>query len=276
MDIDDLESLAERVHERYPDVQGPAFTDHGYIATRTLTFWSGDRRVHFYFHTDRGTISVLCEAAEVKPKRRAVMARLTDDDQAYKVVDRFLRKKKSFDDLPDVDWAKEGPHDELVSHPPDQPSPTTSVGLVGKMDKKKGGGDSARRAETKRTEIVTRIMSRPAGVTGLGGVTIYAKSPDTLAAWYREKLGLPLKREGGTWTAPLGDATLTIVESAGKGTSGLRVMFSLRVSSFEAFVEQAALKGVDIEALDQSAGGRYAYVRDPEGNPVELWSGGSI
>jgi catechol 2,3-dioxygenase-like lactoylglutathione lyase family enzyme len=275
MNIDDLEQLAEVIRDRVPGIEGPAFTDHGYIAGRTMTFWAGDRRAHFYFLNERGAISIVCEAAEVKPKRKVLSAKLRSEDDAVKIADRFLKKKKSFDDLPDIGWVKDSSHDELVPHPPDSAQPNVSVGLVGAVDKKKGTPKTeAPKSETKRTDIVTKIMSRPASVAGIGGVTIYTKKLDAMAVWYRERMGLSLRREGDAYIAPLGEVTLTIMESsAAKLPDGLRMIFSLKVSNFDAYVEQIALRGVEIEALDQSESGKFAYVRDPDGNPIELCSG---
>ncbi len=262
--IDNLEDLGDEIAKQIPGIDGPIFTDHGYIASRTMTFWAGTRRAHFYFETHRGVISIIVEIADRSPKGAFRTGKLGKDEDAFKVVDLWLKRKKAPGALPDLDWVPEAAHDELVPHPPGKPAPGISVSLVGKTNKE---GPATK--VTTRKEIVTKVLSRPTRIAGLHGMTLYSKQPDKLAQWYRAALGIDLQGSDGTYNGKLGDSNLSIVQTEGK-SDGVRVLFTLRVDGFAAFVEQLAVKGVEIAGLDRTADGQFAYVRDLDGNPIEI------
>jgi len=119
----------------------------------------------------------------------------------------------------------------------------------------------------------------PAGhITGVGGVFFKAKDPKTLAAWYRDMLGLPLEAWGGAalrydpakhppsvgWNA---------FPSTSKyfAPSGADFMIDYVIDDMDALL--ARLKAKDVAILKQSddENGRFAWILDPEGNKVELW-----
>src|SRR5688572_28705380 len=63
--LDDLGAkLADRVKEARLKIEGPVSTDLGYGGAPVLTFWSGDRRIHFSFGSHEGAVAVLIEVVD--------------------------------------------------------------------------------------------------------------------------------------------------------------------------------------------------------------------
>jgi len=116
-------------------------------------------------------------------------------------------------------------------------------------------------------------------VTGVGGVFFKAKDPKTLAAWYREVLGMPIEAWGGAalrydaakhppalaWNA-FPAATKYFAPSTGD------FMINYAVDDMDAMLARLRSKDVAIlKQTDDDANGRFAWILDPEGNKVELW-----
>ena len=121
-----------------------------------------------------------------------------------------------------------------------------------------------------------------AKATGLGGVFLRARDPKKLSAWYAEHLGLPVKDWGGVvfvWdecAAPEGhEATVWSLFPADTeyfGEGEQETMLNFRVDDLDALLEELAAKGVWVDPKRQDeANGRFAWIRDGEGNRVELW-----
>jgi catechol 2,3-dioxygenase-like lactoylglutathione lyase family enzyme len=116
-------------------------------------------------------------------------------------------------------------------------------------------------------------------ITGIGGVFFKAKDPKTLAAWYRDVLGLPLEAWGGAilrydapkhppvlvWTA-FPASTHYFAPSTGD------FMINYAVDDMDAFLSRLHEKDVAIiKRNDDDPNGRFAWILDPEGNKIELW-----
>jgi catechol 2,3-dioxygenase-like lactoylglutathione lyase family enzyme len=121
-----------------------------------------------------------------------------------------------------------------------------------------------------------------ARATGLGGVFLRARDPKALTNWYAEHLGLPATEWGGVvfvWdecAAPEGHGatvwSLFPADTAYFGESGQQVMLNFRVDDLDALLGQLRAKGVWIDPKPaDEANGRFAWIRDGEGNRVELW-----
>jgi catechol 2,3-dioxygenase-like lactoylglutathione lyase family enzyme len=121
-----------------------------------------------------------------------------------------------------------------------------------------------------------------AKATGLGGVFLRARDPKRLTAWYAEHLGLAVTEWGGVvfvWdecAAPEGHGTtvwsLFPADTEYFGESGQAAMLNFRVDDLDALLEQLAAKGVWVDPKRQDeVNGRFAWIRDGEGNRVELW-----
>jgi catechol 2,3-dioxygenase-like lactoylglutathione lyase family enzyme len=114
-------------------------------------------------------------------------------------------------------------------------------------------------------------------VTGLNELVLEVADLDAAARFYTELLGLPVQSRSenrvwvlagrsriGLWTKQLGIAG---------GQGGTHVHFAMHVAEedYDAAVEHLREKGFDPheENFDD---GRAAYVTDPDGNVVELWT----
>lgn len=119
------------------------------------------------------------------------------------------------------------------------------------------------------------------GVLGIGGLFFRARDPDSLAAWYREHLGVGAgcAAEGAgepddmTWATAAGPTVFAPFPAASDYFMGA-FMLNLRVSGLDAML--AALRGSGVEVITDPAWndpsvGRFARLHDPEGNAVELW-----
>jgi predicted enzyme related to lactoylglutathione lyase len=119
-------------------------------------------------------------------------------------------------------------------------------------------------------------------VTGIGGVFFKTRDPGTLAAWYRDHLGVPTAdKPYALFTASGPDATgapAQVVWSAfpsdtayfGQGPS--RLMLNYRVRDLGAMLAQLRAAGVTVEdRIEESEFGRFGWATDPEGNRFELW-----
>ncbi len=114
-------------------------------------------------------------------------------------------------------------------------------------------------------------------VTGIGGFFFRATDPKALAEWYERHLGVtrtpdtyekePWRQEAGmTVMAPFAKSTRYF------GDSTKMWMINFRVRDMDAMVAQ--LRRADIEvSVDPETypNGRFARLKDPEGNPIQLW-----
>jgi len=124
-------------------------------------------------------------------------------------------------------------------------------------------------------------VNRPR-VSGLGGVFFKARDAESLSAWYREHLGIPVEpggwavlqwrehaepsREGSTVWAVFPD------DSDYFGTSSQRAMLNYRVADLDALLAELRREGVAVDdKIHADENGRFGWITDPEGNRVELW-----
>ena len=120
-----------------------------------------------------------------------------------------------------------------------------------------------------------------ARVTGIGGV--FLRSPDSkaLAKWYAEHLGIQLSDFNGTafqWSDEVPAGTGMTAWSAfpqdtqyfGEGQQA--AMINYRVDDLDALLTQLAAAGVWIDPKrDDQPYGRFAWIKDCDGNRLELW-----
>jgi predicted enzyme related to lactoylglutathione lyase len=118
-------------------------------------------------------------------------------------------------------------------------------------------------------------------VRGIGGVFFKSRNPPALAAWYRDRLGLPIEPFNGaifTWREhdARGDAysvwSLFPADTDHFKPSDSAFMINFRVDDLAAMLAQlraaGETTGPDGEDTEY---GRFSWVMDPEGNRVELW-----
>ena len=120
-------------------------------------------------------------------------------------------------------------------------------------------------------------------VTGIGGIFFRAKDPAKLGEWYAKQLGVELEgsepmsifrwrdsedpQRSGTTVWSLFDHNSTYF-----GSDSAQFMINYRVEDLDSLV--AALKQAGVEILreiEDTPFGRFAAIKDPEGNGIELW-----
>ena len=114
-------------------------------------------------------------------------------------------------------------------------------------------------------------------VTGIGGFFFRAKDPDSLARWYQDRLGVKtvtdsyddgawLQQEGETVFAPFPQDSEMI------GPPAHTWMINFRVDDLDAMVNHLRSAGEEVQVDPMLyPNGRFAELRDPEGNGVQLW-----
>ena len=128
------------------------------------------------------------------------------------------------------------------------------------------------------------VLKRGAMVEGIGGVFIVADDAARLAAWYRDVLGIQAE--------PMGEAAyfheFRVREAHGERrlTRTVWAIFqrepdkkrepesftvNYRVDDLAALLERLEAAGIPIEKAEDYDYGRFAWIRDPEGNKIELF-----
>lgn len=114
-------------------------------------------------------------------------------------------------------------------------------------------------------------------VLGIGGFFFRADQPSELAQWYKNQLGvdlvpqdydtLPWQQQAGfTVFAPFPKDT----EYFGKPEK--QWMINFRVRDLDAMVAQLRNNGVEVTVDEEIyPNGRFASLKDPEDNPIQLW-----
>lgn len=114
-------------------------------------------------------------------------------------------------------------------------------------------------------------------VTGIGGFFFRSHDTEALARWYEQHLGIsvvpksygvePWTQEAGpTVWAPFSQDTTMF------GRPEQQWMVNFRVRDLGAMVEQLRAAGIEVTVDPETyPNGVFAELRDPEGNPIQLW-----
>lgn len=114
-------------------------------------------------------------------------------------------------------------------------------------------------------------------VTGIGGVFFRARDPEALANWYRDTLGVdpvPQSYDQAPWRQEAGYTVFAPfpADTDYFGDTDRHWMINFRVGNLDAMVTQLRAAGIEVAVSDDAApNGRFARLKDPEGNPIELW-----
>lgn len=114
-------------------------------------------------------------------------------------------------------------------------------------------------------------------VTGIGGVFFRSKDPAALAEWYREHLGIsqvPQTLEDIPWMQEGGPTVFAPYEMESKnlGRDSQQFMLNFRVEGLDLLLGRLEESGIMSDKHQTMEGvGRFAWIYDPEGNPIELW-----
>ena len=174
--------------------------------------------------------------------------------------------------------------------PPDASlDPGLRVGLLGRgrdlgrgaarcdLSRAARGGRAARAGRDPRLADLSGLP-----VTGLNELVLEVADLDAAARFYGEVLGLPVQGRSddrawflvgersriGLWSPQVGIAG---------GRGGAHVHYAMHVDEedYEAAVARLREHALDVHEEDFEDSGRAAYVTDPDGNVVELWSWGA-
>ena len=114
-------------------------------------------------------------------------------------------------------------------------------------------------------------------VTGIGGFFFRASDPAALAIWYRDRLGVdPVPETYGQepWRQQAGETVFAPFEQDSEmiGPPEQTWMINFRVDDLDAIVDQLRRAGETVDvAPERYPNGRFATLRDPEGNGIQLW-----
>jgi len=119
-----------------------------------------------------------------------------------------------------------------------------------------------------------------ARIVGVNALVLYANDPAALAGWYEKWLGLTTMEnaDDGNWYGEIDDyhTGLTFQFAIFKTTEPLATnargaMLTYRVDDFDVFVGGLERAGIAVERSVEQYG-RFARLRDLEGNPIELYA----
>jgi predicted enzyme related to lactoylglutathione lyase len=114
-------------------------------------------------------------------------------------------------------------------------------------------------------------------VTGIGGVFFKAQDPDKLSDWYREHLGVPVQDGNADFSWRDKDdpqktgRTVWCIFPKDTPHFDSAVMINYRVANLDRMLEQLRRANITVEKVEDYDYGRFAWIKDPEGNRIELW-----
>ena len=118
-------------------------------------------------------------------------------------------------------------------------------------------------------------------VTGIGGIFFKSENAEQLRDWYRRHLGIEADGSSGAvfeWresadAEKLGQTVWSVFPGHTKyfEPSNASFMINYRVDDLYALVAALKAEGVEVEKIDDSEYGKFAWIMDPDGNRIELW-----
>lgn len=114
-------------------------------------------------------------------------------------------------------------------------------------------------------------------VTGIGGFFFRAEHPKALAEWYEKHLGVtqtPTSYDAEPWRQAEGMTVFAPFSAKSEyfGRPSQQWMINFRVRDLDAMVAQLRKDSIAVDVDPELyPNGRFARLKDPEGNPVQLW-----
>ncbi len=114
-------------------------------------------------------------------------------------------------------------------------------------------------------------------VLGFGGFFFRAEDPKALAEWYETHLGIlrvPGDYDTPSWQQEAGSTVFAPFEKVTDyfGNREKQFMLNFRVADLEAMIAQLEAAGIAVRRDPEDyPNGKFAWLNDPEGNPIELW-----
>src|SRR3954462_6281157 len=133
--------------------------------------------------------------------------------------------------------------------------------------------------------VIGGRVERRISVDGIGGVFIYANDARTLSNWYAHHFGLRLEtyEDGKVYgvefkyrqlsdSSKVESTVFSITQAKTPlGAERKEAVINYRVRALPAFLEQLRGDGIAIEKTEDFDYGRFAWIKDPEGNRIELY-----
>ena len=122
-------------------------------------------------------------------------------------------------------------------------------------------------------------------VDGIGGVFLYANDAKTHSNWYAHHFGLKQEtyEDGKVYGTEFKyrrlsdsskvDSTVFSISQAKTTLPPDRreAVINYRVRDLKAFLEQLRADGIEVEKTEDFDYGKFAWIKDPEGNKIELY-----
>ena len=115
-------------------------------------------------------------------------------------------------------------------------------------------------------------------VLGFGGFFFRSEDPAALAKWYETHLGIdpvPGDYETPCWRQEAGDTVFAPFDKITDyfGNREKQFMLNFRVQNLDRMIAQLEAAGIEVRKDPESPypNGHFAWLNDPEGNPIELW-----
>ena len=114
-------------------------------------------------------------------------------------------------------------------------------------------------------------------ILGIGGVFFRAKDPKALADWYEAHFGIdkvPMDYDTPAWQQKAGTTVFApfAEDTDYFGNPEKQWMLNFRVRDLDKMMAQLTEAGIEVSLFgDAAPNGRFAHLKDPEGNPIELW-----
>jgi predicted enzyme related to lactoylglutathione lyase len=126
-------------------------------------------------------------------------------------------------------------------------------------------------------------------VVGIGGVFLKANDPAALAQWYTKHLGIEFQSGGDDCGTGLNFWTEFVCRDDADGAQRVAIVFAIqsaksklplerhaieinfRVADMERLLTQLEGAGITVEKREDYDYGRFAWIRDAENNPIELY-----
>src|SRR3954467_12392538 len=132
--------------------------------------------------------------------------------------------------------------------------------------------------------VATKAQKR-ISIDGIGGLFIYANDAKALSNWYAHHFGLHIEtyEDGKVYgtefkyrrlsdSSKVDSTVFSISQSKTPlPAERLECVINYRVRDLPAFLEQLKADGIPIEKTEDFDYGRFAWVKDPEGNRIELY-----
>jgi len=134
-------------------------------------------------------------------------------------------------------------------------------------------------------KVIGGRVEKRIAVDGIGGVFLYANDAKALSNWYAHHFGMRIEtyEDGKVYGTEFKyrrlsdsykiDSTVFSISQSKTPLPAERheCVVNYRVRDLVAFLAQLRADGIEVEKTEDYDYGRFAWIRDPEGNRIELY-----